>query len=357
MGIKRSFWSLLIHQKKLGKAEYFRLIRTARNFVIVMLSLSIAVILGIAVFSEGGIVDVIGTIAGVSPLLYAAAIGSVFLGYVLNFFKWRYYLKVLRIRLPLRKNFAIFMSLYAMELTPGRIGRVVSAYTIKRVSKKKFMAVLPIVSIDIFTEYLGFMALSMIIGIMYPSYLLFVLPVAVLLSLPFLFIVSPWLFNLLKKKVLYGRFAELLSFYGEEYFAAQSKISSKKMYGISMLFTLPAAVLNGLALYLVLLGLGVKAAVTDSLLVYVVSTLIGYISFIPGAIGSTDLSMLALISSSFGTDGTVSAAATILTRVATLWFAVIVGTIFLFYTFKYWSDRRAPAQKADPRSRKAANRR
>lgn len=340
MNLKRSFWSLVIHQKKLDKSQYFKLVRAARNFVIVMLTLSIAVILGIAIFSEGGLLDVLGTIATMNPLLFAAAIGSVFLGYMMNFFKWRYYLHVLKIRLPLRKNFAIFMSLYAMELTPGRIGRVVSAYTVKRVSRKKFMAVLPIVSIDIFSEYLGFMVLSIAIGILFPSSLLFIVPVAIALALPFLFIMSPWLFNLLKRKIVYGRFAELLSFYGEEYFAAQSKVSNRRVYGVSMLFSIPGAIFNALALYLVLIGLGIKAAVLNSFLVYVLSTLIGYISFIPGAVGSTDLSMLALITSTFSTDGTMAAAATILTRIATLWFAVAIGTAFLFYTFKYWSDRR-----------------
>ncbi|EQD30932.1 hypothetical protein B2A_13911, partial [mine drainage metagenome] len=46
-----------------------------------------------------------------------------------------------------------------MNLTPGRIGRVVSAYTIDRVSNTHFVEILPIVSMDIFTDFLGFVVL------------------------------------------------------------------------------------------------------------------------------------------------------------------------------------------------------
>lgn len=340
MNAKSSFWDLVRQQKKLDRKSYFRLIRTARTFIAVMLSISIAVFIGIAIFSSGGIGAVIGMMASVNPAYVAAAMAAVFGGYMVSFFKWRYYLKVLRIHIPMSTNFAAYMSLYSMELTPGRIGRVVAAYTLKRVSRKKFMGVLPIVSVDIFTDYLGFIVLSLIMGLLFINYLPVILLVDVLLLFPFLFILSPWLFNAIKKHVLRGRFSELLATYGEEYFAAQTKLNNHRVYLVSVLFSLPAAVLNSLSLYLVLLGIGIKAALLPALLVFVVSTVVGILSLVPGTIGTTDVTMLALLVSTFGISTAAAAAVTILTRVATIWFGVLLGTVFLFYTFRFWEDRK-----------------
>ncbi len=344
----RSFLDTLSHQKRLDSKSYFKVVRTARLFIVVMLVASIAVFVGIAVFSSGGIGGVISTIASVNPVYFLAAIGVVFGGYMTNFLKWRYYLKVLDIHMPLPQNFAIYMSLYSMELTPGRLGRVVSAYTIKRVSRKKFMAVLPIVSVDIFTDYLGFMLLSLVMGALFPAYLPVIILVDALLVLPFLFILSPWLFNSIKTKLLRGKLSEIFALYGEEYFAAQTKLHHHRVYLASVFFSVPAALLNSLSLYLILIGFGLHVSILSALLVFVVATVVGILSFIPGTIGSSDITMLALLVSTFGVSSAIAAAATILTRIVTVWFAVMVGTAFLFYTFRFWENRRM-GRKVKPR--------
>ncbi len=341
MATKASFWELVQHQKKLDRKSYFRLIRTARTFIAIMLSISIAVFIGIAIFSSGGIGSVAVMVVSVNPLYVLAAMAAVFGGYLVSFFKWRYYLKMLKVDVPITTNFSAYMSLYSMEMTPGRVGRVVAAYTLKRASKKKLMGVLPIVSVDIFTDYLGFIALSLVMGLLFINYLPIILLVDVLLLFPFLFILSPWLFNAIKRHVLRGRFSELLATYGEEYFAAQTKLNNHKVYLVSILFSLPSAFLNSVSLYLVLLGLGIKATLLPALLVFVVSTVVGILSLVPGTIGTTDVAMLALLISTFGISTAAAAAATILTRITTIWFGVLLGTAFLFYTFRFWEGRRS----------------
>lgn len=60
--------------------------------------------------------------------------------------------------------------------------------------------------------------------------------------------------------------------------------------------------------------------------IYSISVIIGALSFVPGGLGTTEASM-ALLLVGMGADPTDAAVATLVCRVATLWFAVILGFI------------------------------
>ncbi len=333
---KERIWDRIASKKKFSKKDYFNLTRAIMIIVAALMVVSFAVFFAIAYFSNGGIDKVFTYMLTANGIIYMLAFLFEFLSIFIRFFKWEYYMKVLGIDIPIFKNFMIYLSLYAMNLTPGKIGRVVSAYSINKVSKHKLFGLLPIVSFDIFTDFLGYVLLSLILVIIFPSYLPILIPIDVIMLLPFSFIISPWLFNIIKKKVFRGRFSEIFAFYGDEYFAAQSKLNNKKVYLISAIFTLPAAVMTSLSVYFTTQALGIHSDVLKSILIYVVSAMVGIASLIPGTIGSADLTMTTLIANNFNVVNTLSAAATIMIRVSTLWFGVILGTIFLFYTFRYW---------------------
>ncbi|MGC8537775.1 MAG: lysylphosphatidylglycerol synthase transmembrane domain-containing protein [Candidatus Micrarchaeia archaeon] len=354
---KETLWQLIVKQKNPSREAYFKLVHRVIGFVVILLVASLIVFIGIAIFSKGGLLEVMGTIEHANVLIYLLAFVFQFLSFFVRFFKWRYYLRILKIKISDVKNFVIYLSLYAMNLTPGRIGRVVSAYTVDRVSNTHFVEILPIVSVDIFTDFLGFVVLSLIFGVLSIAYLPFILIVDFVILLPFVFVLSPWLFEVLKRKVLKGKLSEVFALYGDEYFASQSKLNTPRVYLLSLLFTVPAYFLTSLSLYLSLRSLGVDVPLLKSVLVYIVSVLIGIVSFIPGTIGSADVAMVALISSTFGISSSISAAATIMTRLATLWFGVVLGSGFLFFSFRYWfSSKKLRGRRAFGRKVKSAKR-
>ncbi len=344
---KETLWQLIVKQKNPSRETYFRLVHRVIGFVIILLAASLIVFIGIAVFSRGGLLGVIGIISHANPLIYLLAFVFQFLSFFTRFFKWRYYMHLLKIRISQVKNFVVYLSLYAMNLTPGRIGRVVSAYSIDRISNTHFIEILPIVSADIFTDFLGFVVLSLIFGMLFIAYLPLILVVDFVILLPFVFVLNPWLFEILKRKVFRGKFSEVFALYGDEYFASQSKLNKPKVYLLSLLFTVPAYFLSSLSLYLSLDALGIKVSLLKGVLVYIISVLIGIVSFIPGTIGSADVAMVALISSTFGIGTSVSAAATIMTRIVTLWFGVALGSIFLFFSFRYWFSSKKVGRRSN----------
>ena len=88
-----------------------------------------------------------------------------------------------------------------------------------------------------------------------------------------------------------------------------------------------------LALFLILRGFGLPNTL-DVLLaatfIYASASLFGAVTFMPGGLGATEGSMTSLLQLLVGASATIAAAATLLVRVCTLWFAIVLGGIALF---------------------------
>ncbi len=331
---KKSFWYSITHQTKLDRASYLKMVNRVGMFVGIGFAASIAVFAGIAIF--GGFQNVLGVIARANPYIYALAFVAVFASLLLRFVKWNYFLKVMGLKVSLRKNLAVYFSLYSMNITPGNAGRVVAAYTLNRITKIRFVNIVPIVTMDIFTDFIGFATLAILAAIYFHMYITYILLVDILLLIPFLFILNDWLYNLLKSVLRKSRFIKTFTPYGEEYFASQSKLNTPKVYAVSLFVTLPAAFLNSLTLFFALTSLGIAPSIAGSVFVYSSSTMFGMATAIPGSIGVTDGALVALVGSVFHLDASMSSAVTIMSRLADLWFSVIIGALFFFYTLRYW---------------------
>ena len=90
--------------------------------------------------------------------------------------------------------------------------------------------------------------------------------------------------------------------------------------------------MSGVALWLLLGALPGGGLTWDaSFFAYSASTIAGALAMMPGGLGVTEAGMTGLIQALSGgaIEATAASAATILTRLATLWWAVVVGAIAL----------------------------
>ncbi|MCL5430993.1 MAG: flippase-like domain-containing protein [Candidatus Marsarchaeota archaeon] len=332
-----SIWYTITHARSMSEAEYKKLVNRVMGFVAVSLVFSI-IVFGVIAWL-GGANKVVAIIASADLWLFGLAFVFVFFGYILRFIKWSYYLRTLKISVPLRKSFMVYMSLYSMNITPGKIGRVLAAYTLNRLTDVKFTNIIPIVTLDIFTDFLGVAIIAVISAIYFDKLIIYVLIVDIVLVLPFTFLLNDWFFKFLRKLMKKSRFLEMFSLYGDEYFASQSKLNNYKVYGVSIALSVPAAIFNAFALLFSILALGGALHIAGSVFIFSTSQIFGMVSTLPGNIGVTDGALVALIGSSFGLGAAYSSAATIMTRIASLWFGVVVGMLFLFYTFRYWKKK------------------
>ncbi|EQD30931.1 conserved hypothetical protein, membrane [mine drainage metagenome] len=95
---KDTLWQLIVKQKKPSRDTYFKLVHQVIGFVVVLLVASLIVFLGIAIFSKGGLLGVMGTIEHADLLIYLLAFMFQFFSFFIRFFKWRYYMHLLNIR-------------------------------------------------------------------------------------------------------------------------------------------------------------------------------------------------------------------------------------------------------------------
>ncbi|MGC8572346.1 MAG: lysylphosphatidylglycerol synthase transmembrane domain-containing protein [Candidatus Micrarchaeia archaeon] len=333
---KQNVWKQLFSLKKVDSEEYLRLIHKIGFFSAIGFFGTFIVFLIIVLI--GGAQEVINTILHANPFIYFLAFVCVLIGYIIRFGKWDYYMRLLNIKVPFKRSLAVYLSIYSMNITPGKLGRIVSAYTLKRITKIKFMSIAPLVTMDIFTDSLGMAVFVLAIALIVNKYIIYVVLADILLLAPFIFLLDDWFFVILKnkfKRVKKGLTA-LFFVYGDEYYSSQSILNKPKTYLVSLLFSIPSAFLNSLALFIVLYSLGISMPLGKTLFTFSSSQLYGMISAIPGNMGVTDGFLISTMGSLLHLDYTTSSAATLMTRVATLWFGVILGWIFLFYTFKYW---------------------
>ena len=66
--------------------------------------------------------------------LIPAILGLVSLSYVGRFLRWLYYLRVLKVTVPLGVNAAIFAAGLSMTISPGKLGEVLKSVFVRRVS-------------------------------------------------------------------------------------------------------------------------------------------------------------------------------------------------------------------------------
>ncbi len=344
---KESFWGSMMSNKRLTEREYHARINRISIFVVLALVISFIIFIAIAVF--GGLYKVLDIITSANMWIYALAFLSVFIGYMIRFIKWNYYLKRLNIRVPLRKNLITYLSLYSMNITPGKFGRILVAYTLNRVSKSKITSTLPVVTFDIFTDFLGVGIVALIAALYFKIYVIYVVAIDIALLLPYLFILNNWFYNFLKSKMKNSRFFLRFSVYGDEYFAFQNRLNTPKTYIVSIAVSVPAAVFNALALYFVLVAVGVHPNVTNSIFIQTSSQMLGMATGSPGNLGVTDGALVALIRGITGISVAKSSAVTIMERFATLWFGVGMGSIFLVYSMRYWRSGFKFKRKRDRR--------
>ena len=97
---------------------------------------------------------------------------------------------------------------------------------------------------------------------------------------------------------------------------------------------------EGLALWVILKGIGSDIALVRALPIYAAATLVGAVTALPGGLVGTEGSMLALLQQS-GVTRVGASAGTVLVRLVTLWFAVAVGLVAML------ALRRVPTINAD----------
>ena len=284
--------------------------------------LMVGVFVALAGYGDfGGTVDKIRDL----PVLYLfAALGLASANFLLRFLRWAFYLKVLKIDAPAGISALVFLSGLAMSITPGKAGELVKCYLLNSRTGAPVSRSAPVVVMERLTDVISVIILGLTGFALLPMPVVVVLAVALVVSVAgLLFAVSRQASRLAGLPIL-SRWSELLrdSQEGFKELAAPRVMAAGVAMGVVAWFA------EGLALWLVLKGIGSEIPLVRALPIYAAATLVGAVTALPGGLVGTEGSMLALLQQS-GLTRAGASAGPVLVRLVTLWFAVAVGLVAL----------------------------
>jgi uncharacterized protein (TIRG00374 family) len=260
--------------------------------------------------------------------------------YALRFGKWQYYLKTLKIRIPIWDSLTIFMSGLGLSITPSKLGEVVRSWFLKQGFDVPVARSAPIVLADRLSD-LGALVLLCTLGVFSFGYGQ-KLVLAVALSTAAVFVIvtvrplGAWMLRLLERAP--GLSHERLK-HVENLYDSSATLLNWRRIPVPLVLAVLAWGCEGTGFYLTLVGLGVHQALATSIFIYAFSTIVGAVTLLPGGLGTTEATLAGLLKVT-GTSTGIGALAAILIRAATLWFGVGVGAIFLVIAERRYGSNR-----------------
>jgi len=260
------------------------------------------------------------------PVILLCSFGN----YIIRFFKWQYYLKILNIKIRPWRSAVIFFSSFIMSVTPGKMGEVLKSFLLKEETGTSLSVSTPIILAERITDFLSIVILCLAGAIVF-DYGTNIIIVVGLFFLFFTILLSYRKFCFYTIDIL-SKFKFIKKHSGKIHTAYESTYNLIKIKPLLLIVGLStiAWFLECLGFFLVLNVFSSVSNVDVSILkatfIYGFSTLIGAIAMLPGGLGATEASLTGLLVL-LKIPKDISVASTIIIRVATLWFAVILGMI------------------------------
>jgi len=276
-----------------------------------VVALAVVVTVGLGLYADFG--QLRAELASFRWELFPLAAGLTALNYLLRFWRWQRYLERVEIRVPPWRSLSIFVAGLAMTITPGKLGEVLKCGLLKRSFGVPVRRSAPVVLAERVTDASGVVVLAVVGGAGTDRWVLLALALAGIVAIVAV-VRSP----------LLGRFAAL----GEAPEAARVLLGTRLLLGMTALSAL-SWFCECLAAYVCVRGLRLDLSLADTVVVFSLGSLAGALSFLPGGLGVAETSMTGLMRVLGDVSKAGAAAATVLIRLATFWFAVVLGLVGL----------------------------
>ena len=256
----------------------------------------------------------------------------VFIGWLALYYRWTILLKNSGYKLPHKKNFQIFLSGFPLSITPGKVGELLKCELLKENFGTPRKITAPIILVERFYNAVGIIMISSF-GILYFDFsgIVIVIVTCILVGI-FLTLRSKRLFlNIIEKTSKIKFLSRFSDSFTDSYDVINNSIKPK-IFVISAVLSAIYWLLESIAVYFILQSFGIDLfEISDVILTYTTSIIIGVASFVPGGIGVADGTLIGLLTVNDLAFST-AVSLTIFIRIFTLWYAVLVGFIALKFT-------------------------
>ncbi|MCA9611069.1 MAG: flippase-like domain-containing protein [Myxococcales bacterium] len=264
--------------------------------------------------------------------VFLGALGLATANYGLRYLRWQYYLRRIDVEVPHGESALVFFSGFVMGVTPGKLGEVFKSLLLYESRGVSIARTAPVVFAERLTDLVALVILTAAGSLSFDQGVPIALAGGALAG--FFLLASAWrpfgelLLRIAARLPVVRRIAPRLR---EAYESLYVMTRPAPLLFATALATVSWG-LECVALWLILGALpGGGLSWDASFFAYSASTIAGALAMMPGGLGVTEAGMTGLIQAlSAGAIGaTAASAATILTRLATLWWAVLVGGVAL----------------------------
>ncbi len=292
-------------------------------------------IAGLAVFAAFSVYADVSKIrdrlAGFGWWAFAAALLLALTNYAVRYLRWSLYLRVRDISVPTRTSALTFLSGLALAISPGKLGELIKSFLLRETCGVPVTRSAPVVIAERVTDLIALLVLGVAGVAAYGMAQRMVIAGSAIVGVGLLALSWPRLAHgLIDLLCRWRRFRGLGSRLRELYDGLADLVRLRHLsWSTALGIVAWLAECTGFALVISAFP-GTAVPFGLATLIYAVTTIAGALSFLPGGLLVTEATMaLFLVEASRGVDQPTAVAATILIRLATLWFAVVIGILAL----------------------------
>ncbi len=263
--------------------------------------------------------------------LYPLALLFTLGNYGLRFLKWHFYLGQIGARkLSVLESLRLFLAGFPLAVTPGKVGEVLKGVWVNQKTGVPVGRTVSVVVAERISDGMAVLMLSVAGVLAYPRYWpAFAVVLAILVSVIVISQIRPLALAILSRierlpianRAVHG----LREFYEGSYmlFRPGPTLLAVGLGTISWLG-------EGIGFYLILLGLGMPPSLqlaATAVFILAFATVLGAVSALPGGLGVSEASIAGMLTLLLGAEPALATTATLLIRLATLWFGVGLGIL------------------------------
>ncbi len=252
--------------------------------------------------------------------------------YVLRYLRWNYLLRILGDSVTPLESLLCYLSGFAFTTTPAKVGEVARCFYFNRRHGVDYSHTLAGLLCErtldaLCTLFIAILALNIYENVRWIGgiFTLCVVMMVILLSHQRLLLHLVKFFRCIKLRFV-QRFLELVP----RLLARANQLFTPKPFTTGMVIGLFAWSAEALAFAWLAQELGGQGSTVIYMSIFCASIIVGALTFVPGGLGGTEV-VLYMLSVATGMGEAEALAATILIRLATLWYAVALGLLSLLW--------------------------
>ena len=267
--------------------------------------------------------DVLNAIVRIGFIGIIIALCLSLVNYGLRFIRWQMYLQAMGYHIPFSGSLKIYLAGFALTTTPGKAGEALRGVLLKPLGvpwKVCFAALLS----ERLSDLLAIVILTLLGLSTFPNARLVVLFSCIIIAVVLLILFNKRLLEYYYNNIREDTRIRRLIKHILGILLEARRCQTPRLFVITLLLSIIAWGAEAYAFYLMLGFMGIQFTIAFAIFVYAFATLAGSLSFLPGGLGGIEAVMFGLLVWK-GVGQADATAATVLLRLVTLWFAVVIG--------------------------------